>query len=55
MLILSMISLDAGAQAGPSGQPYSGGGFGAPQQGSFGAAPGGFGQPSPSAFGASQF
>ena len=55
MLMLSAVSLDAGAQAGPSGQPYSGGGFGAPQQGSFGAAPGGFGQPSPPAFGGSQF
>ena len=55
MLTLRAVSLDAGAQAGPSGQPYSGGGFGAPQQGSFGAAPGGFGQPSPPAFGGSQF
>ena len=45
----------AGAQAGPGGQPYAGGGFGAPQQGSFGAAPGGFGQPSPTGFGGSQF
>ncbi len=55
MPMLSAVIPDAGAQAGPSGQPYGGGGFGAPQQGSFGAAPGGFGQPSPPAFGGSQF